>query len=102
MIKRRGFAVEFHISGIDSWSEDPRVVEIALAAFDEEDLEVVVEVCKSSSNDAARASTSTNDDIYLIWNRHFEVFLPSFAGVLPLEYLSLMFEFNVRERTPFL
>lgn len=54
MISHPGFQV--NLLGVDAWTINPRVVQVAFSGFDEQDLEVVVQVCKPSSNHTSTRS----------------------------------------------
>ena len=105
MVEGGSVGVEFHIPGIDprpdkpirmglrrnlttQLPEDPWVMKVVLAALDQEDFQVPIEICQTSSYNAATGSTynlwsaegiprafgeevtSAHDDIKLIWDRH--------------------------------
>lgn len=83
--------VQLHVTRVDAGSEDPWIVEVALAGFDEKHGEVMVQIGQSDivrtvvksrtgasrprgllppSNNTARTSTATHDDIKLLWEAH--------------------------------
>lgn len=53
VVEGGSLAVQLHVPGVDARAEDPWVVEIVLTSLNQEDLEVVVEVGQTASDDAA-------------------------------------------------
>lgn len=92
VIESGSLAVQFHITGINSWAIDPKgiqqlrfakknniylpwVVEIVFAAFDEKNLELVIQVGQAASHTSPATPTTTNDDINLLRDCHFVVLI---------------------------
>ena len=50
--------VKLHVTGINPRAEHPWVVQVALASFDKKDLEIVVEIGQSSSDNASIVAES--------------------------------------------
>lgn len=50
VVKRSRLAVQLHVPGEDTRAEHPWVVEVALASLNEQDLELVVQVGQTASN----------------------------------------------------
>lgn len=67
LVKRSRLGVQLHVTGIDTRPKHPRVVEVALASLDKQDLEVMVKIRQSSSNDTTAASTTAHNDVELLW-----------------------------------
>ena len=65
VVEGSSLAVQLHVPRVDTWTEDPWVVEIVLSSLNQEDLEVVVEVGQTSSNNTSTGTTTTHDDIDL-------------------------------------
>lgn len=84
LVEGCGLGVKLHVTGVDARAVDPGVVQVALASFDEKNLEVVVEVGKSvgispvpvyksnvqedspSGNDTATRATSADNNVKLL------------------------------------
>lgn len=47
LIKRCCLGVEFHVSWIDTRPKDPRVVEVALTSLNQQNLEIMVQICQT-------------------------------------------------------
>ena len=62
--------VKLHVPRIDTRTVNPRVVEVVLASFYEQNFQVMIQVRKAPSYHAATAAATTNNDIKLVWNRH--------------------------------
>jgi hypothetical protein len=56
VVEGGSFAVQLHVSRVNTRAENPWVVEIVLSALNQEDLEVVIQVGQSASNDATTSS----------------------------------------------
>jgi len=63
------------------------VVEVAFAGLDEQHLEVVVEIGKSTCDYTATTATSTHDDIEFLWERRHieEIFVSQYLEGRPSE-----------------
>lgn len=53
VVERSGLGVQLHVPWVDTWAENPWVVQVALSSFNKQDLEVVVQVGQSASDDTS-------------------------------------------------
>lgn len=67
LVERSRLGVQLHVTGVDARPKHPRVVEVALAGLDEQNLEVVVKIRQPSSNDTTATSTTAHNDVELLW-----------------------------------
>ena len=75
VVEGGSLAVQLHVPRVDTGTENPWVVEVVLSSLNQEDLEVVVEIGETSSHNTTTRTTSTHDDVDLIWDRHLELLL---------------------------
>lgn len=67
LVKRSRLGVKLHVTGVDTRPKHPRVVEVALASLDKQNLEVMVKIRQPSSNDTTATSTTAHNDVELLW-----------------------------------
>ena len=59
VVEGGGLAVQLHVAWEDTWAVDPRVVEVVLSSLNEHDLEAVVQIGQTASNDATASCQSS-------------------------------------------
>ena len=67
VVEGGSLTVQFHILRVDTWTEDPWVVEVVLSSLNQEDLEIVVEVGQPTRNYTSTRTSTAHDDIDLAW-----------------------------------
>lgn len=68
VVKRGSLAVQLHVTWVNTRAEDPWIVQVGLSSLNQEDLEIMIQVRQSSSNDTPTTSPTTYDDINLSWS----------------------------------
>ena len=48
----------------------PWVVQVVFASFNQQDLEIMVQVSKSTGDYAAGAATTADNDVHFLWDGH--------------------------------
>jgi hypothetical protein len=65
VVEGGSLAVQLHVLRVNTWTEDPWVVEVVLSGLNQENLEIVVEVGQSARNYTSTRTSTAHDDIDL-------------------------------------
>jgi hypothetical protein len=68
VVKGGCLAIQLHVPRIDTRMKDPWVVQVAFSSFDQENLEIVVQVRQTTRNYTACRTATADDDVDLIWS----------------------------------
>lgn len=65
VIEGGSLAVQLHVPRVDTGTENPWIVQVVLSALNQEDLEIVVQICQSTCDNASTRPSTTYDDVNL-------------------------------------
>lgn len=65
VVEGGSLAVQLHVPRVDTWTENPWVVQVVFSALNQEDLEIVIQIRQSTRDYASTRPSTTHDDINL-------------------------------------